>query len=821
MLVFDLETEKFAPGNTAPRPVLAQAANFNPGPDAFTRGRALMCKPGSPTFNALVSEVARSGAVGTNLAFDVGSLLAHGYLTAEQAFDGFDRGVFRSIDTRQRLLDIAVGDYTRDKKYNLGALAARYGVEGIDKASPWRLRFAELEHVPWADWPEDAIEYALGDVTAPEIVFRGQEQERARIHGILGSDPLADEVRATRAHWGLWLVSAHGVKPDREALEYYRAWVERRKKRARQVLLEARLLRLHNGQYKKEQKKMRGLVVERWTKRAKWGSLRQWIDLSDETIVGFQARTGLDRYTINLILDETPITGIAAHKAKIVSDATGGQFVPYPRTDSGKYPSLDEGTAIALDLPELHAWLEYGSAASAESRWSEVARTLCPTHREKKARPGREIGACGVKGCDWRADVIHTRFTLAETGRARSSSPNLQNRPRKGPDRECFAPGPGLVYLVTDHDGLELSAVAQVLIAFQCGDNLARAINSGMDGHLMLGADLLGISYAEAQARYKRGDPEVKHRRQVAKVANFGFPGGLGPPGFVGHAQQNYGLRLTLAEAREIRATWMSRWPEFKKYFRMMSNLTRRGTGTAKQLGSNRLRGGARYTDICNTFFQGLGGDLTSDVLYELQRDCRRTPVVDVREVLEAWAEWVRYGSKTIEALAERVWRNPRDITNALLYGSRVENYVHDEYLLAVSYRPVREGALVVDPVLEAVALAKEYVIRTVSERWLPDMKPTATAAAGVRWSKAARDVRDERGRPIVWEVCPEVDEFARVFGDPELEAKAGPWARTLCERARGCDPVRLHARLAGLVPGYRRLPSERDIQAAIEDSHA
>lgn len=835
MISLDLETELIAPGYTAPRPVLAQSANFPAGPDAFARGNAIMCRPGSETFRALVTEFLANGGAGQNLPFDLGVLIEHGHATIEKVFDALDRGVLHSVDTRQRLLDIAAGDYFK-RKYNLGALAERYGITGIDKSSPWRLRYAELEHVPWSDWPEDAIAYALGDVTSPVTIFEYQELERARLRASLGSDPLADEARALRAQWALALVATHGVVPDREAIEYYRAWVDGRQKASRRLLLRAGLLKLGgNGRYRKEQKKLRVMVVDRWTRRAgRFDSLGAWLRHRGESAESFQTRSGLDSWALEQVMDKTPMTGLEAFKATLVAEATSWEYVPYPRTKSGKYPSLDEPTAQALDLPELYAWLDYSSAHSDENRWSELALTLCPTHRKEKKKPGREIGKCGEYGCYWRSSVVHTRFDLAETGRSKSSGPNIQNRKKVGPDRECFKPEAGLIYLVTDHDQLELSTVAQGLIAFGCGDNLARAINAGMDGHLMLAAEILQIGYEDAKARRARKDPEIQKWRQVAKAANFGFAGGLGVPGFMGYALTIYGVRISLEDAKRVKAAWFRRWPEFRSYFKRMGSETRRGTGTIRQLYTERLRGGAKFTDACNTIFQGLGGDLTSSVLYELQRDTRRKPTIDPRDVTACFlanrqgvdhrldvfsgaerAEFLKnWRASVIPELANDLNCHPREVTNALLEGARVENYVHDEYLLAVHYNPVREGALLVDPLLEARALAKEYVVRTVSEAWLPDMSPTATAEACVRWSKASRDVRDEFGRPIAWEVCPEVDALAR-------EDYSDPWASGVNDLADGCDRAKLNARLASRVPGYRRVPSDEVVREAIADSSA
>ena len=52
-------------------------------------------------------------------------------------------------------------------------------------------------------------------------------------------------------------------------------------------------------------------------------------------------------------------------------------------------------------------------------------------------------------------------------------------------------------------------------------------------------------------------DPDVKNARQLAKVANFGLPGGLGVKKLVVYARTNYGVILTEARAtRDGRPAW-------------------------------------------------------------------------------------------------------------------------------------------------------------------------------------------------------------------------------------------------------------------------
>jgi hypothetical protein len=117
---------------------------------------------------------------------------------------------------------------------------------------------------------------------------------------------------------------------------------------------------------------------------------------------------------------------------------------------------------------------------------------------------------------------------------------------------------------------------------------------------------------SRARTRATRSTQAFDDARQTAKVANFGFPGGLGAAKLVLFARKAYGVELTEERARELKQQWLDQWPEMREYFAFV-NEPQGGDGTSrlKQLRSGASAAARRYTAACNSFFQGLGADAT------------------------------------------------------------------------------------------------------------------------------------------------------------------------------------------------------------------
>jgi DNA polymerase I len=312
---------------------------------------------------------------------------------------------------------------------------------------------------------------------------------------------------------------------------------------------------------------------------------------------------------------------------------------------------------------------------------------------------------------------VHTTFGLAASGRSTSSKPNVQN-PRRLPGiRECFIPRPGKVFAQADFSGLELHTLAQCCLALFRQSHLAEVLNAGLDPHTAFAADILGISYEAAVEGKKVGDEAVDNARQTAKVANFGFPGGLGAESLCVFARKTYGVLLTEERAKELKAQWLDRWPEMRLFFDHAGKLVDEDTGEAlvKQVFSERWRGGCFYTAACNTYFQGLGADAAKRAAYLVSRACYAEP-------------------------------------ESVLYGSRPVNFVHDEIILENDDGPQAHD----------VALELGRVMVAGANEFLPDVPARVEPLLARCWSKKSKPVY-EGGRLVPWGesiAAPAVQEF-------------------------------------------------------------
>ena len=631
---FDTETFLISPGCTAP-PMVCLQFTVDDGPEQIIHAK-------DPAIRPLIRWALEKTLLdGHNLAYDMGVLAAFDVEEfLELVFRAYheDRATCTAI--RQKLIDIASGCFEGDARtkwgYSLAECVSRVcGIE-LDKTDPWRLEYGTLYQTPVAQWPVEAVGYATGDITAQRALYYGQEPSGGL---------LADQYRQSRAAFMLHLTSVWGIRTDLEAIKKFHAasLVELKKDRA---VAEAAQLVRPTG-------------------------VRHMLPAKRRMVQVFRE------------LEEEPaLTDTGIKKQKEIKKAEGLVLTPNQIWDRfGDYISLDEDSCLASGDDILQAFQRFGSMKTAITR---VERLYKGVDLPLQAR-FQPLVSTGRTSC---------RMGDVKPGQSPPSwGFQLQNIPRKPGLRECFIPRPGFVFCSVDYDGVELRTWAQVCLWAVGHSRLAQVLNEGLDPHTELGARVGGLSKAEAYALRKAGDKHFdSEMRQVAKIGNFGFMGGMGPKTLRVQARKEYRKKLSLQQCKALRANWKSEWPESVDYFRWVNSLVGDGLATVRHFKSDRVRGGIPYTVTCNTFFQGLASDAAKAAGWRLLLEC--------------------YVDKS-----------------SPLYGSRIVDFIHDEYLLEV---PEGEAA-------HHAAMRQAKIMAEEAQKWVPDVHMTCEPVLMDRWSKSAK----------------------------------------------------------------------------------
>jgi DNA polymerase I-like protein with 3'-5' exonuclease and polymerase domains len=164
-----------------------------------------------------------------------------------------------------------------------------------------------------------------------------------------------------------------------------------------------------------------------------------------------------------------------------------------------------------------------------------------------------------------------------EAGRSSSKEPNLQQIPRQSAYRRAFAAKSGKVLVKADF------AAAHLRIACKIAgeEKMLAAFRANHDLHRLTAAALIGKPEAEV----------TKQDRQIAKAVAFGLLYGMGPKTLRVYALQNYGVAMTLEQAKRHRATFFTTYPGLARWHR------RTEADRAGQTETRTLAGRRRFLD--------------------------------------------------------------------------------------------------------------------------------------------------------------------------------------------------------------------------------
>lgn len=584
-----------------------------------------------------------------NAAFDM-TVLAHFWPhLLELIYAAYDDVRIECTYVAERLLDIAKGELRPPNKtvkpYSLATISKRRRLADIDKGEDtWRMHYKELDGVPISEWPDKAKSYAKDDAVH---CYNLRQDQRADAANMGYSMP--DFAEQCASAFALKLVSAWGLRADPERTTAYISAAEDA------LAVHAREL----GEL--------GLMHVVWD---------DGVDLFNSDGYG------------KIKLDRKASSKKVKRMGEIIEAECDRRGVEIPRTEKTGKVKTDKIT-IEDYAPDkvVKPWTKFNKA-------------------EKKR------GTFGVTLLRAAEAPLHAFMqSLINSGRTSASPAGVHNPPREIGMRECYEPRPGYVYLSCDYDSQEIRTLGECL-ALIVGPGNSRIVaeynkDPDFDPHCYMAATAMEhITYEEGRALLKAKDKAFKLKRQDVKIPNFGLPGAMGWRGLKGYAR-GFDQFWTEEYCRDIIDKWRQTWPEMVHYFNYVRNIIGGdygAVGQIRQFGSGRLRGGVKFTDACNTLFQGLAADITKAALWEASKRCYI-------------------------------------IRSSALYGSRIVNYIHDELLLET---PEDRGH---DAALELQKLMVE-----VMERYTPHVPPRASAMLGRVWSKDMEAVYDAEGRLIPWE---------------------------------------------------------------------
>lgn len=513
-----------------------------------------------------------------------------------EVFQAYEDGRMHDTYIRQQLIDIATKGL--EKAYKLSTLVKRHFNVDIsgDKSGDdaWRMRYNELDPWPTELWPDEAQRYAKDDAIWAYKVYLEQMRDTYSCVGTLCASRagVQNEQLQTMAMFAFGLMSAWGMRVDHD----WASQIEVKYRDMKRVL--------------------------------------------DQHMQGF----GLMRP------DNEGATVNKAEVERVFAAAFASFGEPPRRTKASKtYPEGQIATnKFAYNaLEDLYA---LDTTRDMDPRFKVLRlhnklKTFLSTYIEPM------LFAHPYPVC--------TRYGLVASGRSSSSRPNLQNLPKRDIEddpfkasdiRRAFIPRDGNVFIDADYATLELRTLAQVTLNLGYRSAMADALNRGRDLHTDFAAQILGMDYTECLNILEHHDhplyKKVKKQRAIAKIANFGLPGGLGARGFVQYAR-GFGTKIDPLQAAELRDAWRIRWPEMEFYFEWIKSLKlpteNYGVPQHGPMGSLhdwRVRCCTKHDDkspynaACNTPFQGMAADGCKLSFWKIVKACyvqRESPLFGFR----------------------------------------------------------------------------------------------------------------------------------------------------------------------------------------------
>jgi DNA polymerase-1 len=570
LFAFDCETHLIQPGLLAPPLVCGSVADAS--------SASLLSKSDARAW--FREHVRSSHIVGTNLAFDLGVMVADDCHLLDDVFGALDDGRLHDVSIREALLDIARGMYGVDPKtgrkltddeddgvrYSLALLAERYlGLDlSKDKSGPdsWRKRYALLESVPLADWPTEAVDYPKRDARHTYDVYVAQE-EAAKV--VTNGGNLHAEAEQVRAAFALHLMSMWGLRTDGRKVGELRARVDAEWERSRKKFAEVGIFREDGS---KDTARLKEMVT------AAYAGSPPYTPASKRFPEG---QIATDRDT--LVESGDPLLEALGKSGK--NDKYRSTYLP----------AIEQGVERPIN-PRFNV-IVATTRTSGDYQQLPQKGGIRECHH---ARPGTVYCSVDLDGGELRS---MSQRAIWELGYSRMAESLLA-----GTDVHTVA---AAEFLGVPYEELRPRVVAKEPEAEKFRA-LAKIFNFGKGGGLGAG----GMAY---NARAK---DNVRFCLLTGRAEKCGVERDV----VIVQGKPKSVCTLCIRIAKELGDRWLDAWPEQKELFTIASRLSRGGARVDVTIPvANVVRGSCGYTQILNTPFQGLIAVAVKRATYRVSKE--------------------------------------------------------------------------------------------------------------------------------------------------------------------------------------------------------
>ena len=585
---FDTETHLIKPGLLVPKMVCGTFADDDsPFKTTLVLGakdqtpnwaqaRAVLVGP-KDTADVLGHHLKRGHhIVCQNAPFDMAVAMREDPSLVTLIFEAYDEGRIHDTMIREMLNDIARGclgidpDTRKPFRYNQASLEKRHlGIDRTDaKTNPdaWRLRYAELDGVPLAQWPKEAVIYPLEDAENCLALFHKQD----------GFQNLNDEAAQVRAHFALHLGAAWGIRTNPDAVREFTNRVLTQQRLDQEKFHLAGIYRKEkNGKYVKDTKALAAKVT---------------LAYGGNPPTTPSGAVATDKDTLIESGDDL-LTELAETSAnnKLANSYTKG---------------LAHGTRHAMTL-KPNPLLETGRTSY---RAGAEDMTVNPQVFPRKggvrecieARPGRVLVSVDYSTQELRtlAQVCLWAVGYSDMADALNAKRDLHTALAAKIMGESYDKAVALV-----------KAKDKKAKDFR---QMAKPVNFGLPGGMgpptlvFSARNSYGVRFCELSGQCEKCGTQ-------GKVTQWG------------KKEITPTCKVCLDVAAMLKDEWMTQWSEMQGYFSWVKSQITLHDGITHYV-SERFRGGVGFCDGANGGFQGLAADMSKAALWLVTRDCYAHP---------------------------------------------------------------------------------------------------------------------------------------------------------------------------------------------------